>query len=194
MSRRTNNIGDSHRGRDRIKGSGVDKEVVTSFSGRDISCKESRSRSYSVVATSDYKVVRSRRQSMVATSTVKKDGRHIIQWSQHQLKGKKVATSFSGRDISCQERRSRHHSAIMTSDTKRKGHDIIKWSRHKLQGKKVATSLSSHDIRCMERRSRHHLAVATLDPRDAKDKLQPNESLCDLAETTEVASKNLGAT
>ena len=30
----------------------------------------------------------------------------------------KVATSFSGRDISCQERRSRHHSAVATLSAK----------------------------------------------------------------------------
>ena len=41
-------------------------------------------------------------------------------------------------------------------------------------------------------RSRRHLAVTTSDPRDAKDKSRPNKSLCDVAETTEVATKNQG--
>ena len=85
LSRRIDNNGDSHRGRDRIKGSAVDKEVSTSFSGRDISCKESMSRRYSVVVTSDCKEVRSRRQSMVVTSVERKEGRDINQWSRHQL-------------------------------------------------------------------------------------------------------------
>ena len=53
---------------------------------------------------------------MVATSAASKEGRDIIQWSRHQLQGSKVATSFSGRDISCKERRSRHHLVVATSD------------------------------------------------------------------------------
>ena len=34
--------------------------------------------------------------------------------------------------------------------------------------------------------------VATSDPRDAKGKSRPNKSFCDVAETTEVATKNRG--
>ena len=45
---------------------------------------------------------------MVATSVSSKEGRDVIQWSRHQLQEKKVATSFSGRDISYKERRSGH--------------------------------------------------------------------------------------
>ena len=81
---------------------------------------------------------------------------------------------------------------VATSVAKKEGRDIIQRSRHQIQRVKVETSLSSRDIRCMERRSRHHLAIATSDPRDAKDKSRPNESLCDLAETIEVATKNRG--
>ena len=55
---------------------------------------------------------------MVATSVASKEGRDIIQWSRHQLQVKKVATSFSGRDILYKELRSRHHSAVATSDPK----------------------------------------------------------------------------
>ena len=78
--------------------------------------------------------------------------------------------SFSSRDIRCKELR----------------------PRHQLPRKKVATSFSSRDISCKERRSRHHLAVATSDPRDVKGKSRLNKHLCDVAETTEVATKNLG--
>ena len=53
-------------------------------------------------------------------------------------------------------------------------------------------SFSGRDISCNESRSRRHLAIATSDPRDAKDKSRPNKSLCDVAETTEVATKNRG--
>ena len=54
------------------------------------------------------------------------------------------------------------------------------------------TSFSGRDISYKEIRSRHHLAVATSDPRDVKGKSRPNKSLCDVAETTEVAIKNQG--
>ena len=54
------------------------------------------------------------------------------------------------------------------------------------------TSFSGRDNRCKERRSRHHLAVATSDPREAKDMSRPNKSLYDIAETTEVMTKNRG--
>ena len=53
---------------------------------------------------------------MVTTSVTRKEGRDVIQLSQHQLQGKKVATSFSCRDISYKERRSRHHLVVATSD------------------------------------------------------------------------------
>ena len=76
--------------------------MATSFNGRDISYKERRSR----------------RHSVVATSVTRKERRGVIQWSRHQLQGKKVATSFSGRDISCKELRSRRQLAIVTSDAK----------------------------------------------------------------------------
>ena len=81
---------------------------------------------------------------------------------------------------------------VATSVTRKEGREIIQWSRHQLQGKKVATSSSGYDISYKERRSRNHLAVATLDPRDAKGKSRPNKSLCDVAETTEFATKNRG--
>ena len=61
-----------------------------------------------------------------------------------------------------------------------------------MQRIEVAKSFSGHDIRYKERRSRHHLAVATSDPRDAKGKLKPNKSFCNVAETTEVTTKNRG--
>ena len=54
------------------------------------------------------------------------------------------------------------------------------------------TSFSGRNISYKERRSQHHLAVATSDPRDAKGKSRPNESFCDVAKTTEVATKNRG--
>ena len=152
---------------------------------------------------------------MVATLAASKECRDIIQWSRHQLQGSKVATSFSGHDISYKELRSRRHSVVATSAASKEGRDIIHWSRHQLQGSKVAASFSGLDISykevrsrhqlqgskvatsfsgriisCKERRSRHHLAVATLDPRDAKGKSRPNKSFCDIAETIEVATKN----
>ena len=83
---------------------------------------------------------------MVATSVTKNGGRDVIQWSRHQLQGKKVATSFSGHDIGCKERRSRRHSVVATSITKNGGCDVVQWSRHQLQGIKVATSFSGRDI------------------------------------------------
>ena len=106
-----------------------------------------------------------------------------------------VATSDAkkgGRDIRCKEKRSRHHSVVATSNLMKEGRDIIKRSRHQLRRKEAATSFSCRDISCEERRSRHHLAVATSDSRDAKDKSRPNRSLCDIAEATEVATKNRG--
>ena len=81
---------------------------------------------------------------------------------------------------------------VATLVSKKKGRDIIQWSRHQIERVKVTTSLSSRDIRYTESRSRHHLAVATSDPRDAKDKSRPNKSLCDVAKTTEAATKNRG--
>ena len=89
-----------------------------SFSGRDISYKERRSRRHSVAATSD----------------PRKEGHDVIQWSRHQLQGKKVATSFSGRDITSKERRSRRHSAVATSVTWKEGRNVIQRSRHQIQG------------------------------------------------------------
>ena len=100
--------------------------------------------------------------------------------------------SFSGRDISCKELRSRRHLVVTTSIAKKEGRDIIQWSRHQLQRIEVATSFSSRDIRYKERRSRHHLAVVTSDLKDVKGKSRPNKSLYDVAETTEVATKNRG--
>ena len=54
------------------------------------------------------------------------------------------------------------------------------------------TLLSGRDISSKEKRSPQHLAVATSDPRNAKDKSGQNKSLCDIIETTEVATKNRG--
>ena len=105
---------------------------------------------------------------------------------------KEVATSFSGRDISYKELRSRRPSMVSTSVTRKEGRDIIQWSRHQMLRKEVATSLSGRDISCKEWRSRHHLVVTTSDPRDAEDKSRPNKSSYDIAETTEVATKNRG--
>ena len=61
-----------------------------------------------------------------------------------------------------------------------------------MQRIEVATSFSSRDTNYKERRSRHHLTVATSDPRDVKGKLKQNKSFYDVAETTEVATKNRG--
>ena len=97
-----------------------------------------------------------------------------------------VATSVAKKS------RSRHHSVVMTLVTRKEGRDIIQWSRHQLLGNKVTTSFSGRNISCKELRSRHHLAVATSDPRDAKGKSRPNKSFCDVAEITEVATKNRG--
>ena len=105
---------------------------------------------------------------------------------------KEVATSFSGRNSSCTERRSRRHLAVATIVARKGGRDIIQWSRHQLQRVEVATSFSSHEIRYNESRSRHHFAVATSYPRNAKSKSRPNKSFCNIAETTEVAKRNLG--
>ena len=79
----------------------------------------------------------------------------MIQLSRHQLlrikvatslsgcnircKGFKVATSFSGRDISNEERRSRHHSEVATAAASKRGRDINPLSQHHIQGKQVAT-------------------------------------------------------
>ena len=92
------------------------KEVATFLSGRDISCKEWRSRHHLAVATSAASkegrdiIQRSRHHLQ------KKQGRDVSQWSRHQLQVKKVATSISCRDIICKERRSRHNLAVATSD------------------------------------------------------------------------------
>ena len=61
-----------------------------------------------------------------------------------------------------------------------------------MQRSKVATPFKGRDIIYKERRSRHHLAVATSYPRDAKGKSRPNKNLCDIAETTKVATKDRG--
>ena len=53
-------------------------------------------------------------------------------------------------------------------------------------------SFRGRDNSCKERRSRRHSVVATSHPRDAKGKSRPNKSFCDVAETTEVATKNRG--
>ena len=63
--------------------SAQEKEVATSLSCRDISCKDQK-----VVTTSSdhdikYKELRSRHQSDVATSVVKKRGRDMIKLSRH---------------------------------------------------------------------------------------------------------------
>ena len=81
---------------------------------------------------------------------------------------------------------------VATSVTRKEGRDVIQWSRHQLQGKKVATSFRGRNIRCKKLRSRRHSAVATSDLRNAKSKSRPNKSFCDVAETTEVATKNRG--
>ena len=65
------------------------EDVATSFSGRDISYKERRSRHHSMVATSAARyhgrdIIRwSRHHSVVATSVAMKEGRDVLQWSRH---------------------------------------------------------------------------------------------------------------
>ena len=91
------------------------EEVATSGRGRDINteseavetseCKEKK------VATSSAKERRSRHQSEVATSLVKK----------------------GGRDIMSKRERSRHHQAVATTGARKRGRDIIQMSRHPLQ-------------------------------------------------------------
>ena len=81
---------------------------------------------------------------------------------------------------------------VATSVAWNQGRDIIQWSRHQLHGIKVATSFSGRDISCMESRLQHHLAVVTSDLRNAKSKSRPNKNFCDVAEITEVATKNSG--
>ena len=51
------------------------------------------------------KKIRSRHQSEVVTSVVKKGGRDIIQRSRHHEQKREVATSFNGRDVSCTEKK-----------------------------------------------------------------------------------------
>ena len=92
------------------------------------------------------KKLRSRHHSMVVTSIAKKEGRHIIQQSRHQMQEIKVGTSFRGRDIRCKEKRSRHHSMVATSVQKKEGRDVIKRSQHQLRRLEVAISFSSRDI------------------------------------------------
>ena len=87
---------------------------------------------------------------------------------------KQVATSFSCRDINCEELRSRRHSVVATTDNRKEGRDFSQLSRHQTQVKKVATSFSCRDIS------------------STKDKLRPDKSLCDITETTDVATKNRG--
>ena len=127
---------------------------------------------------------------MVATSFVKKRrSRHHLQMRQGRdisYKGSKVATSVNGRDIICKERRSRRHSVVTTSFVKKRK------SRHHSVVATSAASKEGRDISYKELRSRRHSAVATSDPRDAKGKLRPNKSFCDVAVTTEVATKNRG--
>ena len=117
-----------------------------------------------MVATSVTKETRSRHHSVVATSVALKGGRDIIKRPRHQLQRLEVATSLRNRDNRRKEKRSRHHL-------------------------EVATSVNCHDIICKERRSRHHLAVATSDPRNVKVS-RDQVNFCDVAETTEVATKN----
>ena len=61
-----------------------------------------------------------------------------------------------------------------------------------MQRSKVTTPFKGRDISYKERMSRHHLAVATSYPRDAKGNSRPNKNFCDIAETTEVATKDQG--
>ena len=99
------------------------EEVATSGRGRDINteseavatseCKENK------VATSSAKERRSRHQSEVATSVVKKGGLDIIQRSRHHEQKREVATSFNGRDASCTEKKvATTHLAVATSIAK----------------------------------------------------------------------------
>ena len=60
--------------------------------------------------------------------------------SRHQLKvatsgctEKKTATTFSCRDINCEDLRSRHHQAVAKTGARKSGRDIIQMSRHPLQ-------------------------------------------------------------
>ena len=128
------------------------KRVATSFHGRDISCKE----------------LRSRRHSVVATSAARNQGRNFIPWSRHQMQRSKVATSrrgrdintasedvamlFNGRDIKCKELRSRCLEEVATS---RRGCDIT------TESEDFATLFRGHDIKCNEVRSRRHSEVTT---------------------------------
>ena len=95
---------------------------MTSFSGRDIS----------------YKELRSRRPSVVTTSVTRKEGPDLLQWSRHQLQGIMVVTSVTrkeGRDISYKERRSRHQMLRKEVTTSLSDRDISckEWrSRHHL--------------------------------------------------------------
>ena len=65
-----------------------------------------------------------------------------------------VATSFSGCDISCNERRSRHHSVVAALVIKKGGCDVIQWSRHHSV---VATSDVKKRGRDIPQWSRHQL-------------------------------------
>ena len=114
--------------------------------------------------------------------------------SRHQLKKKE------GRDIIQQSQHQRKEIEVATSAAKKGGRDIIKLSRHQLRRLEVTTSFSSCDIiskgkrvatsAAKEGRSRQHLAVATSNLRDTKDKSRQNKSFCDITETIEVATKN----
>ena len=87
-------------------------EVVTLNRSRDIRFSRdwtSKSRHLEEVATSTLNQKMSRRHLAVATSVVRK----------------KVTTSFSGRDISCKERRSRRHLAVAKSIARKEGRDVI---------------------------------------------------------------------
>ena len=149
---------------------------------------------------------------MVVTSVSKKEVATSFSSRDIISKREKVATSFSSRDISCTERRSRHHSVVATSlqgikvatslssrdnRSKERGRDIIQRSRHPPQrpeGRDIIQWSRHHSMVATSntKRLRRHLAVATSDPRNAKDKSRPNKSLCDITETTEVATKNRG--
>ena len=152
------------------------------------------------VTTSTLNQKLSQHHSAVATSKTRDEDSHIIRGRDIHCKEKKVATSFSSRDIKGKRLRSRHHLVVATSVAKKIGRDINckdLRSRHHLA---VATSSAKergsrhHSLvatsAAKEGRSRQHLAVATSDPRDAKDKSRPNKSFYDITETTEVATKN----
>ena len=95
--------------------------VATSFSGRDISCKEWKSRHHLAVAISDPRDAKDKSRRNKSFRDIKRAHKHNIE----------VATS---KEPQYRKAKSRCHSVVATSMTRKEGRDVIERSRHQIQG------------------------------------------------------------